>query len=96
MYFAGLVNRQALRSGGYPLQQLHCEATASTPSTGIAQTFLGAFAILRKATISYVISVCPSVPPHGAPRLLLERFFAKFDVEDFWKICRQTSRLIQI
>jgi hypothetical protein len=31
--------------------------------------FLGAFAKFRKATISFVMSVCPSVRPHGTTRL---------------------------
>ena len=37
-------------------------------------TFLGGFAKLRKATISFVMSVCPSIGPHGTTRLLLDGF----------------------
>jgi hypothetical protein len=41
----------------------------------IRQGLLGAFAKLRKTTVSFVISVCPSVPrPHGITRLTLDRF----------------------
>jgi hypothetical protein len=36
--------------------------------------FLGAFAKLRKATISFVMSVRPSASPHGTTRLLLNGF----------------------
>ena len=36
-------------------------------------TFLGAFAKLRKATISFVISVRPSVVPRGTVWLPLDR-----------------------
>jgi hypothetical protein len=36
--------------------------------------FLSAFATLRKATISFVMSVCPSVNPHGTTRLPLDGF----------------------
>jgi len=34
-------------------------------------TFLGAFAKLREVTTTFVMSVCPSVLPHGATRLPL-------------------------
>jgi len=34
--------------------------------------FLGAFAELRKATISFVMSFRPSVYPHGTTRLPLD------------------------
>jgi hypothetical protein len=36
--------------------------------------FVGVFVKLRKATISCVVSVCPSMPPHATTRLLLGRF----------------------
>jgi len=36
--------------------------------------FLGAFAELRKATSSFVISVCRSVRPYGTTLLLLDGF----------------------
>jgi hypothetical protein len=36
-------------------------------------TFLGEFANLRKATIGFVVSVCPSFP-HGTTRLPLDGF----------------------
>ena len=36
----------------------------------------GFFAKLRKATISFVMSVCP----HGTTQLPLEGFFTKFDI----------------
>ena len=36
--------------------------------------FLGAFAELRKATIIFVMSVRPSVRPHGTTRLPLDVF----------------------
>jgi len=38
------------------------------------QPFLGALAKVRKAMISFVMSVCPSVRPHGAPHLTLGGF----------------------
>jgi len=40
----------------------------------INHEFLGAFAKLRKATISFVTSVGPSVFPHGTARLSLDEF----------------------
>jgi len=36
--------------------------------------FLRAFATLRKATIGFVMSVCPSLNPHGKTRLPVEGF----------------------
>src|SRR5215469_1209333 len=38
-------------------------------------SFLSAFAKLRKATISFIMFVCPSVRPHGST----ERIFLKID-----------------
>ena len=37
-------------------------------------SLLGAIAKLRKATISFVMSVCPSVRPRGTTRLPLDGF----------------------
>jgi len=36
--------------------------------------FLSAFTRLRKATITFFTSVCPSVCPHGTTHLPMERF----------------------
>ena len=36
--------------------------------------FSGIFTKLRKATISFVVSACPSVRRHGTSRLLLNEF----------------------
>jgi hypothetical protein len=47
--------------------------------------FLGAFTKLRKATISFVMSVCPYVCQYGTTRLLLEEFFMKFDIGEFFE-----------
>ena len=48
--------------------------------------FLGTFAKLWKATISFVMSVCPSVRPQE--RLQLDGFLLNWIFEDFSKICR--------
>jgi len=62
----------------------------------ILQLFLGAFTKLRKATISFVMSVCPacrllSVSPsvclHGKPQLPLDGFSCNF----IWVILENTS-----
>jgi hypothetical protein len=47
--------------------------------------FLGAFAKLRKATTCFVMSVCPSVRPHGATRFPLAGFSSNFILEHFSK-----------
>jgi hypothetical protein len=36
--------------------------------------FLGEFAKLREAIISFIMSVCPSVSPHGRSLLPLDEF----------------------
>ena len=43
-------------------------------STPYSSLILGAFAKLRKANISFVTSVCPSVCPHGTTPLPLDGF----------------------
>jgi len=44
--------------------------------------FLGAFAKLQKATISFVMSVCPSVRPNGTTQLPLD---GRILFEDFFE-----------
>jgi hypothetical protein len=41
---------------------------------GNLESYLGVFAKLRKTTISFVVSVCPSVRPHGTTLFLLDGF----------------------
>jgi hypothetical protein len=38
----------------------------------VSEAFLGAFAKLQKAAISFVMSLCLSVRPHGTTRLPLD------------------------
>jgi hypothetical protein len=40
-------------------------------------SFLDAFTALRKATVTFVMSACPSIRPHGMTRLPLDGFFMK-------------------
>jgi len=58
--------------------------------------FLGAFAKLQKATISFAVSVvmrvCPSVRKNSAPN---GRIFMQLDMY-FSKICLENSSLIKI
>jgi hypothetical protein len=58
--------------------------------------FFGAFANLQKATISFVMSVCPSVSPHGTTRFPLDGISWNFIQENFSKIRRESSGSIQI
>jgi hypothetical protein len=53
-----------------------CPWISDVPHTfvKVLQLFLGAFAIVQKATISFVIRGSPSLPPHGTSRLLLDEF----------------------
>ena len=54
--------------------------------------FLGAFAKLRKATISFAMSVCP----HGTARLSLDGISLNLIFGDFSEICLEYSSLIKI
>jgi hypothetical protein len=58
---------------------------------------LGAFAKLRKATISFVMSVCPPVYLSSWNNsVLIVQIFIKFHISDFSKICRENSSFIKI
>ena len=65
-----------------------------------AVPFLGTFAKLQKATISFVIpvrlSVSPSVCSPGKPRLPLDGFICQFIFVYFFNICREISSSITI
>ena len=50
---------------------------------------LGAFAKLRKSTVSFVIPVCPSVRPRGTTRLPVDGLPCNLMAEYFLKICRE-------
>jgi hypothetical protein len=58
--------------------------------------FSGAFAKLRKTTISFVMSVRPSDRPQGTTRFPLDGFSWNFIFEHFSKICRENVSFIQI
>jgi hypothetical protein len=46
--------------------------------------------------LRHVLSVCPSVRPHGTTRLRLDGFSWNFIFEDFSKICLENSSFIKI
>ena len=54
--------------------------------------FLGAFAELRKESISFVLSV----RPHGTTRLPLDGFSRNLIFDDCSKICGENSSFIKI
>jgi hypothetical protein len=56
---------------------------------------LGAFAELRQATISIVMSVCPTVHRHGATRLTLDGFSFNLIFEYFSRIFLEISILLK-
>jgi len=58
--------------------------------------FSGAFAKLRKTTISFVMPVRPSDRPQGTTRFPLDGFSWNFTLEHFPKICRENLSFIQI
>jgi hypothetical protein len=47
------------------------------------------------ATISSVLSVCPSIHPHGTTQLQMDGFSWKFIFEYFSKICREIRVLLK-
>jgi len=49
--------------------------------------FLGAFAKFRKATVSFAMSIRPSVRSHVTTRLPLDGFSFNFIFEHFPRIC---------
>ena len=53
--------------------------------------FDGALTKLRKVTFSFIISVCPSIRPHGTPWFPLEALSLNFMFEYLLKICREKS-----
>jgi len=58
-------------------------------------TFLGAFAELVIATISFVMSVGPSVCPHQTTRLPLDGFWLNLKFQHFSKNSRVNSTFIK-
>jgi hypothetical protein len=58
--------------------------------------FCCAIVKLRKATLSFVIYVYPSVRPHTTTRLTLDGFSWNFIYEYFLKICRENLISIKI
>ena len=58
----------------------------------ITRTVLGAFANLRKATVSLVMAVCP----HATTRLPMDGFLWNLIFNTSSKICRENSNFIKI
>jgi hypothetical protein len=63
---------------------------------GSSLVCFGACAKFRKATSSFVMSVRPSVRPHGTTRVPLEGFSSNFIYGYFPKSCRENSSFIKI
>jgi hypothetical protein len=59
-------------------------------------SFLGTFTKLRKANISFIISVRPSVRPNKSTRLPLDRFGRNLIFGLLSKICPENSNFIKI
>jgi hypothetical protein len=55
-------------------------------------TFLGTPAKLRKATVSFVMSICSSVCPHGETPLPMDRSALNLMFEYFSEICSENSK----
>jgi len=72
--------------------QRHSPRGLHNHQTSCVSSFLGAFAELRKATVSFVMSM----RPHGANRLPLDGFSWNLTFEYFSKICRENSSFVKI
>jgi len=59
-------------------------------------SFLGAFAKLRKATISFDVFARPFVCQHGTTRLPLDGLSRTSIFENFLENCRENSSFIKI
>jgi len=59
-------------------------------------SLLDAFPKLRKMTISFVMSVCPSVLPHGITLLRLDGFSWNMIFEASSRICRENPSFFKI
>jgi hypothetical protein len=64
--------------------------------TCIHGSFVGEFAKLRKAAVSFVMSDCPSLRPRGSTRFQLDGFSLNFVFGNISKICRENSNLVEI
>jgi len=90
---------KSLRSSVYIF--LHFPATSSRffffvkYVSKVSYLFLGAYAKLRKATISFVMSVRSSISPREITWLPLDGFLLNFVFEYFSKISQQNSSLIK-
>jgi hypothetical protein len=67
----------------------------SSQASWIAFYFLGAFAKLRKATINFVMSVCPSVRMEQLGSHWAD-FHEIWYLKMFWKICLENPSFIKI
>jgi len=82
-----------------PIHSYGCSLDEFFPLTHNADLcpILGAFAKFGRATISFVMSVCPSLSPsawnNGLPVI---GFSLNLIFEDFSKICRENSSLVEI
>ena len=74
---------------------LACTAVAFDITCFIFSLFLGTFAKLRKATLSFVISACPSVRPHGTSRHPLDWFHEIWYLNLFRKFVEKFEVLLK-
>jgi hypothetical protein len=72
--------------------QLNLPVLNATPSTGV----LGAFTKLRKASTSFVMSVCTVRPPAWNNSAPTGRIFHYIIFEYFSEICPESSRIVKI
>jgi hypothetical protein len=67
-----------------------------SPKSTLGFAYLGASAKLLTAAVSFGMSVCPSVRPHGTTRLPLDGFSLNLIFECFSKIYREKSSFVKI
>ena len=85
---AALVLKSAIRHNPEPVL-----STSHPDSLFPLDPFLGGFAILRKATVSFLMSLCPSEWNSSAPN---GRIFMKFDIREFFENLSRKFVIIKI
>ena len=70
-------------------------SSCNCPYKALTDWFLGAFAKLWETTTSFVMSVCPSVRPHGTTRLPLDGFSWNSLHEYFFLIYPKNSSYVK-
>ena len=99
LFFWTLVHRPTILRSLYFINQVHTKSYYAFPllEAALKPYLLAAFAKLRKATVSFIVSIrLLSFCPHGITRLPLDGFSWNLIFEYFLKSCWGISSFIKI